>query len=107
MKSFLFFLIFSFLIQHAFGQQVSASDDAKLLEYYQDQRFGDAADYLKKTHPEPVGDVKTLKSMAYVSLMAGRLPDAENYYQRVYEADSTSWNVLLSLGSINLRRGNH
>jgi len=91
---------------YSFGQQAAASDDATLLEYYQDQRFGDAADYLKKIHPEPVSDLKTLKSLAYVSLMANRLPDAESYYQRVYEADTSGWNVLLSLGSINLRRGN-
>ncbi|TSD67138.1 tetratricopeptide repeat protein [Inquilinus sp. KBS0705] len=81
-------------------------DNAVLLDYYQNQRFADASDYLKKIYTEPVTDVKALSQLAYTSQMAGRLPDAEGYYQRIYDADSTNKGVLYSLGSINLRRGN-
>lgn len=53
--------IFLGLITIAFAQSVSAQtqskpDDALLLQYYQTQRFADAADYLKKTYSEPVSD---------------------------------------------------
>lgn len=90
-----------------FAQAQNKADDALLLEYYQNQRFGDAADYLKKTCPEPVVDIKTLTQLAYTSQMAGRLADAEGYYQRVYDADSTNTTVLFNLWAINLRRGNN
>jgi len=100
-------LITIFITAHAFAQQSNKADDALLLEYYQNQRFAEAADYLKKTYPEPVTDVKILSGLAYTSEMAARLPDAEDYYQRIYATDTTNMTVLFNLGSINARRGNN
>lgn len=107
MKSTLSILIFSCLSVYAFSQQTTKVDDTRLLDYYQNQRFGDAADYLKSVYQEPVTDKKALAQLAYVTNMAGKLAEAESYYQRVYELDSTSTGALYSLGSINLRRGNN
>ncbi|MFD0765327.1 tetratricopeptide repeat protein [Mucilaginibacter lutimaris] len=90
-----------------YAQQTTKADDALLLDYYQNQRFAEAADYLKKTYPEPVNSTKTLGQLAYTSNMAGRLADAEAYYQRIYNIDATNTPVLYSLGSLNLRRGNN
>jgi tetratricopeptide (TPR) repeat protein len=106
MKTFSFFCLFTFSITICCAQQKITAGDSLLLEYYQNQRFADAADYLKKTYPEPINDSKVLKSLAYTSQMASRLAEAEVYYQRVYNLDTTNTGVLLSLGSINLRRGN-
>ena len=89
------------------AQQQPAVNDSLLLDYYQNQRFAEAADYLKKTYPEPVNNIRVLGKLAYTSQMAGRLPDAEGYYQRIYNADSTNTVALFSLGAINLRRGNN
>lgn len=89
-----------------FAQQTNKPDDALLLDYYQNQRFGEAADYLKKTYAEPITTIKPLGQLAYTSNMAGRLAEAEGYYQRIYAMDSTNTPVLYSLGSLNLRRGN-
>lgn len=103
-------LILSFLIclfKTVVAQQLPATNDALLLDYYQNQRFAEAADLLKKTYPEPVTDIKVLSKLAYTSQMAGKLPDAEGYYQRMYNIDSTNNAVLYSLGAINLRRGNN
>ena len=95
------------LISTAYAQQPAKPDEALLLEYYQNQRFADAADYLKKTYPEPVTDTKALTQLAYTSQMAGKLADAEGYYQRIYNSDSTNTTVLFNLGAINIRRGNN
>jgi tetratricopeptide (TPR) repeat protein len=95
------------LIQTAFAQQPAKVDEALLLEYYQNQRFADAADYLKKTYPEPVTDTKILTQLAYTSQMAGKLADAEGYYLRIFNADSSNTTVLFNLGAINIRRGNN
>lgn len=107
MKS-IFSLILTFAVSTAcFAQQTTKIDDALLLDYYQNQRFAEAADYLKKTYTEPVNSTKALSQLAYTSNMAGRLADAEAYYQRIYNIDSTNTAVLHSLGSLNLRRGNN
>lgn len=91
----------------AFGQQADKSGDALLLEYYQNQRFADALDYIRKTYPEPITDTKLISSLAYTSQMAGKLADAEGYYLRIYQKDSTSISLLYNLGNLNLRRGNN
>lgn len=107
MKSAIIVTLFMCLLTPVFAQRSSNATDALLLDYYQNQRFAEAADLLKKTYPEPVTDIKVLSKLAYTSNMAGKLPDAEGYYQRMYAIDSTNTGVLFSLGSINLRRGNN
>ena len=107
MKSIYSFAILIFISSRLMAQQPAKVDDALLLDYYQTQRFAEAADYLKNTYPEPVESPKALSQLAYTSQMAGRLADAEAYYQRVYNIDSANTGILFSLGSINLRRGNN
>lgn len=106
MKIFILILITILLNAPAFAQETSKINDALLLEYYQNQRFEDAANYLKTNYPEPVTDLKILSSLAYASAMAGKLPEAEDYYQRIYATDTTNTAILFNLGSINVRRGN-
>ncbi|WP_454803050.1 tetratricopeptide repeat protein [Mucilaginibacter phyllosphaerae] len=107
MKSIVLFIAMGLLINSVYAQETTKIDDALLLDYYQTQRFADAADYLKKTYQEPINSTKALGQLAYTSNMAGRLADAEGYYQRIYNIDSTNTPVLFSLGSLNLRRGNN
>ncbi|MBK0378979.1 tetratricopeptide repeat protein [Mucilaginibacter segetis] len=102
----IFTLLLVFEAFTCFAQQPKQIDQDLLLDYYQNQRFTEAADYLKQIYTEPVSNPKALAQLAYTSQMSGRLADAEKYYQRIYENDSTNTGVLFSLGSINLRRGN-
>jgi len=95
-------LLFCFIFKVS-AQQI---DNALLLDYYQTQRFADAAKYLKSIYPEPVTDTKALTNLAYTSRMAGNLADAESYYQRIYDKDSSNVAILFNLGNINLSRGN-
>lgn len=82
-----------------------AANDSVLLDYYQNQRFAEAADYLKAAYPEPITDLKVLNKLAYTSKMASRLPDASTYYQRVYEADTTNLTSIYNMSEISKRRG--
>src|ERR1041385_1760003 len=107
MKIYLLPILLICFYNSLFAQQTDKSGDALLLEYYQNQRFANALDYLKKTNPEPVTDAKVLSSLAYTSQMAGKLADAEGYYLRIYQRDSTSISLLYNLGNLNLRRGNN
>ncbi|WP_295664628.1 hypothetical protein [uncultured Mucilaginibacter sp.] len=81
-------------------------NDAVLIDMYQNQRFMDAVDYLKKNCPEPVTNIKILSRFAYAYQMAGKALQAETYYKRMYDQDSTSVPVLLSLAGINASREN-
>ncbi|WP_183568795.1 tetratricopeptide repeat protein [Mucilaginibacter sp. SP1R1] len=107
MKRLILSVLLVFCLSLSTNAQQAAVNDSLLLDYYQNQRFAEAADYLKNTYPEPVTNIKVLSKLAYTSQMAARLPDAEAYYQRMYSADSTNIPVLFSLGAINLRRGNN
>jgi tetratricopeptide (TPR) repeat protein len=107
MKIYLLFILVICVSITSSAQQTDKSGDALLLEYYQNQRFADALDYLRKTYPEPITDAKILSSLAYTSQMAGKLADAEGYYLRIYQKDSTSISLLYNLGNLNLRRGNN
>jgi tetratricopeptide (TPR) repeat protein len=82
-------------------------NDALLLDMYQNQKFAEAAIYLKSTYPEPVTDMKVLSRIAYTYQMAGKLPDAEAYYIRMLTQDSTSVPVLFNLANINVKRENN
>jgi len=100
-------LITILLSSRAFSQQTVKADDALLLDYYQNQRFAEAADYLKRVYPETVTDVKVLSGLAYSSEMAGRLPEAEDYYQRIYLTDTANNATLFNLAIVTARRGNN
>jgi tetratricopeptide (TPR) repeat protein len=104
MKRILYIITLSLLTLPAFSQQVN---DALLLDYYQNQRFAEAASYLKTVYAEPINDQKVLSRLAYTSQMAGKLPDAERYYQRILNNDSTNTAILYNLAALNQRRGNN
>ncbi|MFC0514325.1 tetratricopeptide repeat protein [Mucilaginibacter angelicae] len=105
MKNLIITLLLTLSVLRIHAQQ--AANDSLLLDYYQNQRFADAADYLKKAYPEPVTDLKVLAKLAYTSKMASRLPDAESYYQRIYATDTTSLTNLYNMSEIIKRRGNN
>ncbi|HTH81814.1 MAG TPA: tetratricopeptide repeat protein [Mucilaginibacter sp.] len=105
MKSIPYILLLITLTTATFAQSRN-TDDAQLLEYYQNQRFADALTYLQGIYQEPVTDTKELSRLAYTSAMANKLPDAERYYQRLYDKDSTNKAVLYNIAGIAQRRGN-
>ncbi|GEN73959.1 hypothetical protein CLA01_40310 [Chryseobacterium lathyri] len=81
-------------------------DKEKLLEYYESQRYAEAAQYLQSVYPEDTKDVKALTQMAYCNMMSGKLPEAEKNYLKVNAVEPGSLPVLFSLASINSKRGN-
>lgn len=100
--SFLFLLITKFCIA-----QQAVLDKEKLLEFYQSQRYAEAAAYLSSIYPTETSDVKVLGQIAYCNMMAGKLVDAEKNYQKVNELQPKQIPVLFSLANINSRRGNN
>ncbi|RKR84937.1 Flp pilus assembly protein TadD [Mucilaginibacter gracilis] len=102
------FTVFCFaLMMAACTALAQKANDALLLDMYQNQRYMEAANYLKSVYPEPVSDMKVLSRLAYTYQMAGKLPDAIGYYQRMYLQDSTNVPVLFNLASLNATRDNN
>ncbi|MCW1962488.1 tetratricopeptide repeat protein [Chryseobacterium viscerum] len=86
--------------------QSAKIDTEKLLEYYETQRYADAAKYLQSIYPGDTQDVKALSQIAYCNMMAGKLPEAEKNYIKINTIQPNSLPTLFSLASINSRRGN-
>ncbi|CAI8875763.1 tetratricopeptide repeat protein [Chryseobacterium sp. IT-36CA2] len=86
--------------------QSAKIDTEKLLEYYETQRYADAAKYLQSIYPEDMQDIKALSQIAYCNMMAGKLPEAEKNYQKINAIQPNHLPTLFSLASINSRRGN-
>ncbi|RYY36771.1 MAG: hypothetical protein EOP46_05225 [Sphingobacteriaceae bacterium] len=100
----LFFFIFGSIDLHA---QNAVHDNNILLEYYQNQRYADAYNYLQSVYTQPVSNNKVIGMLAYTAQMSGKLPEAERYYLQILEKDTTNVPVLFSLGNINIRRNNN
>lgn len=103
MKIWLCICLFIFGIVNLTAQGV---DKEKLLEYYESQRYADAAQYLQSIYPEDTKDIKALTQMAYCHMMSGKLQEAEKNYIKVNAAEPNNIPVLFSLAHINSRRGN-
>lgn len=100
----IFFAVIS--CQITYGQSKAVLDNEKLLEYYQTQKYIDAAQYLKSIYAEDTQDEKEISQLAYANMMAGKLPEAEKNYLKLHDKQPQNLPVLFSLANINLRRGN-
>lgn len=92
---------------YVYAQEVANYDKEKLLEYYQSQRYSDAALYLQSIYPSDTKDMKALNQIAYCFMMAGNLADAEKNYNKIITHQPNSLPVLFNLANINVRRGNN
>jgi len=99
-------LILVVLGSTAYAQNAPAIDKEKLFDFYQTQRYADAAQYLKSMFGEEVSDFKTLSQIGYCFLMAGNNVEAEKFYTKAYALQPLNLPILFSLGSINTKRGN-
>lgn len=106
MKNLLLLLTFFSLNLTLFAQNAPAVDKEKLFDFYQSQRYAEAAQYLKSIYGEELNDFKTLSQIGYCFLMAGNNVEAENFYSKAYILQPQNLPILFSLGSINNKRGN-
>ncbi|RYE40058.1 MAG: hypothetical protein EOP48_25095 [Sphingobacteriales bacterium] len=99
------FLLFLLAVKISTAQN-TAQDNLKLLEFYQNQKYAEAADYLVSIHPQTT-DVKVMAQIGSFKLMANQLPDAEKYFLMAYQQDTTNLSVIQNLARVNGRRGNN
>ncbi|WAC39266.1 tetratricopeptide repeat protein [Pedobacter sp. SL55] len=104
MKNICAMLLLALVSEVCYAQ--NALDREKLLDFYQTQRYADAASYLSSIYPAETTDMKALSQIAYCSMMAGNLVEAEKAYQKMNALQPQQISVLFSLANINSRRGN-
>lgn len=105
MKNWLSLLIALFCFGNLTAQSAKINTE-KLLEYYENQRYDDAARYLQSVYTDDTQDLKALSQIAYCNMMAGKLPEAEKSYLKINTLQPDNLPTLFSLVSINSRRGN-
>jgi len=106
MKQLLLFFLLISTYQLSIAQSKTSIDREKLLDYYQTQRYAEAAAYLQSYHQEDPQDIKALSQIAYANLMAGKLNEAEKYYLKLNSLQPNNLTTLFSLASISSKRGN-
>jgi tetratricopeptide (TPR) repeat protein len=104
-RVFILLALFSFSVA-GYAQNAPVVDKEKLFDFYQTQRYADAAQYLKSIYGEEVNDFKILSQIGYCFLMAGNNVEAEKFYSKAYIMQPQNLPILFSLGSINTKRGN-
>lgn len=104
-KSLIYSAILFFCNTMVRAQSGNFLDKEKLLEYYQSQRYMEAAAYLQSVYKEDTADQKEISQIAYANMMAGNLPTAEKNYLKLYDQQPGSLPVLFNLASISRRRG--
>jgi len=77
-----------------------------LFDFYQTQRYGDAALYLQGIYGYDPDDFKALNQLAYCYYMAGDYVQSEKFYYKAYQQQPQNLPILFSLASINGKRGN-
>lgn len=105
MKSLLIFTFFTLISFGTFAQNIVADKD-KLLDFYQTQRYAEAAQYLQSIYPANTTDVRALSQIAYCYLMSGNLVAAEKRYLKIDSIQPNTLPILFNLANINSRRGN-
>ncbi|WP_316806951.1 hypothetical protein [Pedobacter agri] len=86
--------------------QLVTIDKEKLFDFYQNQRYAEAGEYLKTSYGSETTDLKALTQIGYCFLMAGNNVEAEKYYAKADATQPGNLPILFSLASINTRRGN-
>lgn len=85
----------------------SPPDAEKLLDLMQNQKYREAAAYIKDIYTDNTLSDKVLARLAYCHYMAGNLPEAEKNYLILYKKDTLNTQVITSLANLNMKRGNY
>ncbi len=102
----LILILIALLLYQIINAQTLILDKEKLLEFYQTQRYAEAAQYLQTIYPVETKDVKALSQIAYCYMMSGKFLDADKNYLKINELQPYTIPILFNLSNINSRLGN-
>jgi tetratricopeptide (TPR) repeat protein len=100
MKSYLLFISL-FITLTSVGQ---APDKEKINDFFQNQQFEDAIDYLKPFYQKDSASLQILNSLGYAYYMNDNKDEAKIYFQKIFEIDSN--NISANQYLINIEISN-
>jgi tetratricopeptide (TPR) repeat protein len=81
-------------------------DKEKINDYFQNQQYEDAIDYLKPFYIKDSVNLQTLTSLGYAFYMNDEKESARIYFQKIFNIDSNNISANQYLANINMA-GNH
>jgi tetratricopeptide (TPR) repeat protein len=102
MKTFLFCCLF-FSIKATFAQTI---DNNLLMQYFQDQQYGNVINYLQNKLSTDSNNIKVLSLLGYASYMNDQLTEAEKCYVEILKQNSDNLTANNYLARISQRKGN-
>jgi tetratricopeptide (TPR) repeat protein len=101
MRKFILFYSICFLFILTASAQSSVPDKTKVMEYFQNQQFEEAINYLAPAVANDSANLQLLGLLAYANYMNDNIPVAKKYYQKMFDIDSNNISANQYLASIN------
>jgi len=107
----LFTLLFAFFLPACFlaaqEGEPAAYDKNKVTDYFQNEQYTEAVQYLKSMESTAATDITFLNSLGYACYMLDQQPEATRYYQEALAIDSTNFTANRYMGLIKTNTKNY
>lgn len=107
MKYLVFLLTGILLIHSGYGQASFSPDKNILMQYFENQEYAQAANYLQPIVQADSNNIHNLSLLGYTYYMSNQLANAEQCYLKIWNQDSTNITACNYLGKINLKKENN
>lgn len=91
----------------SFTQSALIPDKSRLMQYFENQEYAQAANYLLPIVQADANNIHNLSLLGYTYYMSNQLANAEQCYLKIWNEDSTDITACNYLGKINLQKGNN
>ncbi len=82
-------------------------DKEKINDFFQNQQFEDAIDYLKPYYLKDSDNIQTLNSLGYAYYMNDKKEESKIYYQKIFNTDSNNISANQYLANIYISNNNY
>jgi tetratricopeptide (TPR) repeat protein len=84
------------------ASNAQSPDKEKITDFFQNQQYEDAIDYLKPFYLKDSGNIQTLNALGYAFYMNDNRELARIYYQKIFNTDSNNISANQYLANINV-----
>jgi hypothetical protein len=85
-----------------FASNAQGPDKEKITDFFQNQQYEDAIDYLKPFYLKDSGNIQTLNSLGYAFYMNDNREEAKTYFQKIFDIDSNNISANQYLANIDI-----
>ncbi|HEU0226463.1 MAG TPA: hypothetical protein VFQ86_01895 [Arachidicoccus soli] len=106
-QTFILSALFMFSVNMSFAQSGLTPDKSVLMQYFENQEYAQAANYLQPIIQADSGNIHNLSLLGYTYYMSNQLASAEECYLKIWNQDSSNIVACNYLGKINLKKQNN